>query len=294
MKRLLIVCGFALLSGLMFSSCTKDEDEPVPPAIAFNQQAGYVTGDVTASYGDTLRFGIILQGNGTDNIVKFGIKANNQVLLDSTINTQSFVFNFYTVKSIADQEVWVFTATDIAGNKKEETITITGEFGPINAYTTVLMGAQDNVDTESFLSFSGNQATKYFQASAFQNQEKIDIFCFFENTATHQNMMSLGSPGSNITGIFEGASSPDNYTTKNLTRFFKTELTAAQFDAIQNDAVIIDAYNADESRKKASVLTAGDVYAIKIQSGLYGLIKVIAVSGEETGTLDIAVKIQKQ
>ena len=107
-------------------------------------------------------------------------------------------------------------------------------------------------------------------------------------------MMSLGSPGSNITGIFEGASSPDNYTTKNLTRFFKTELTAAQFDAIQNDAVIIDAYNADESRKKASVLTAGDVYAIKIQSGLYGLIKVIAVSGEETGTLEIAVKIQKQ
>ena len=278
----------------MFSSCTKEEDEPVPPAIAFNQQAGFVTGDVTASYGDTLRFGIILQGNGTDNIVKFGIKANDQVLLDSTINTQSFVFNFYTTKSIADQEVWVFTATDISGNKKEETITITGEFGPINAYTTILMGAQDNVDTESFLSFSENQATKYFQATAFQNQEKIDIFCFFENTVSHQNMMSLGSPGSNITGVFEGASSPDNYTTKNLTRFFKTELTAAQFDAIENDAVIIDAYNADEARKKASVLAAGDVYAIQIQSGLYGLIKVIAVSGEETGTLEIAVKIQKQ
>lgn len=294
MKRLLILCGFALMSGFLLSSCSKDEDEPVPPTVAFNQQSGFITGDVTAAYGDTLNFGIILQSNGTDNIVKFEIKANGQTLLDSTINTQSFTYNFYTIKGISDQEIWAFTATDIAGNKKEETITITGAFGQINSYTTILVGAQDNVATESFLSFSNNEATKYFQAQAFQNQDKIDIFCFFENTATHQNMMSLGSPGSNINGVFTGASSPDNYTTKNLTRFYKTTITAAQFDAIQNDAVLLDAYNADEARKKASVLAAGEVYAIKIQSGLTGLIKVIAVSGEEAGTLEIAVKIQKQ
>ena len=58
--------------------------------------------------------------------------------------------------------------------------------------------------------------------------------------------------------------------------------------------MILDAYNADDARKIASVLAAGDVYAIKIQSGLYGLIKVIEVNGNETGTLEIAVKIQKQ
>lgn len=293
MKRLLIVCGFALMTGFLLSSCTKDE-EPVLPTVAFNQQAGYVTGDVTAAYGDTLRFGIILQSNGTDNLVKFEIKANGESLLDSTINTTSFNYNFYTIKGISAQDIWAFTATDIAGNKKEETITITGTFGLINSYTTILVGAQDNAATESFLSFSNNQANKYFQAQAYQNQDKIDIFCFFENTPEHQNMMSLGSPGSNITGIFNGITSPDNYTTKNLTRFYKTTLTAAQFDAIQNDAIILDAYNADESRKKASVLTAGEVYAIKIQSGLTGLIKVIAVNGAEAGTLEIAVKIQKQ
>jgi len=42
------------------------------------------------------------------------------------------------------------------------------------------------------------------------------------------------------------------------------------------------------------VLAAGEVYAIQISSGLTGLIKVIAVDGEEDGTLEIAVKIQKQ
>ncbi|MHC1774743.1 MAG: hypothetical protein AB9834_04945 [Lentimicrobium sp.] len=294
MKKLIILCGFALLSGIFFSSCTKEEDEPVPPTIAFNQQEGYITENTTAAFGDTLWFGIILQGNGTDNIVKFEVKANGLSLLDSTINTQSFTFDFYTTKSAADQDIWSFTATDIAGNKKEETITITGNFGQINSYTTILVGAQDNVATESFLSFSNNQATKYFQAQAFLNQEKIDIFCFFENTVSHPNMMSMGSPGSNITGVFTGASSPDNYTTKNLTRFYKTTLTAAQFDAIQNDAAILEAFNTDEARKKASVLAAGEVYAIQISSGLTGLIKVIAVDGEEAGTLEIAVKIQKQ
>ncbi len=294
MKKLIVLCGLAFLSGLIFSSCAKEEDEPVPPTIAFNQQDGYITGNTTAAFGDTLWFGIILQGNGTDKIVKFEVKANGLSLVDSTINTQSFTFDFYTTKSTADQDIWSFTATDIAGNKKEETITITGNFGQINSYTTILVGAQDNVATESFLSFSNNQATKYFQAQAFLNQDKIDVFCFFENTPEHPNMMSMGSPGSNITGVFTGASSPDNYTTKNLTRFYKTTLTAAQFDAVQNDAVILEAFNTDEARKKASVLAAGEVYAIQISSGLTGLIKVIAVDGETTGTLEMAVKIQKQ
>jgi hypothetical protein len=294
MRRLLTLCGLVFFTGLIFSSCNKDEDEPVPPTVAFNQQSGYITGNTTAAFGDTLWFGIILQGNGTDNIVKFEVKANDETLLDSTINTQSFTFNFYTIKGINELDVWKFTATDIAGNKKEESITITGAFGQINSYTTILVGAQDNATTESFLSFSNNQATKYFQAQAFLNQDKIDLFCFFENTVTHQNMMSLGSPGSNITGVFTGATSPDNYTTKNLTRFYKTTLTAAQFDAVQNDAILLDSYNAAESRKKASVLDVGEVYAIQTDSGLNGLIKVIAVSGEEAGTLEIAVKIQKQ
>ncbi len=294
MKKILTLCGLVLFTGLIFSSCTKDEDEPVPPTVAFNQQTGYISENTTAAFGDTLWFGIILQGNGTDNIVKFEMKANDQVLLDSTINTQRFTINVLTTKGINSEDIWKFTATDIAGNKKEETITITGAFGQINSYTTILMGAQDNAATESFLSFSDNQATRYFQAQAFENQDKIDLFCFFENTPTHPNMMSLGSPGSNITGIFTGVTSPDNYTTKNLTRFYKTTLTSAQFDAVQNDAILLDSYNAAESRKKASVLAVGEVYAILTDSGLNGLIKVIAVSGEEAGTLEIAVKIQKQ
>lgn len=295
MKRMISLLGLILFTGLIFTSCTKDEDEePVLPVVAFNQQAGFITGDASAAFGDTLNFGIILKGNGSDNLVKFVIKANNQTLLDSTINAQNYNYNFYSIKGTNPTDVWSFSTTDVAGNRKEETITITGAFGEINTYTAILMGAQDNATTESFLSLQDNAATLYLQAQAFQNQEKIDIFCFYENTALHQNLMSLGSPGSFITDVFTGATSPDNYTTNNLTRFYKTELTSAQFDAVSDDAVLLDSFNADEARKKASVLAVNDVYAFRIQSGLTGLFKVLEVNGAEAGTLKIAVKIQKQ
>lgn len=293
MKKLLIFCGMILFTGLMFTSCTKEEEEPGLPTVAFNQIAGYVTENTSAAYGDTLRFGIILQGNGTDNLVKFEIMANGISVLDSTINTPAFTFDFYTIKGINAEDIWKFSATDIAGNKKEETITITGAFGELDSYVTVLMGAQDNTEVQSFLSLDNHSATRYFQAEAFSNQEKIDMFCFFENTATSQNLMALASPGTGITGIFEGATSPENYTTKNLTWFVKTSLTAAQFDAVQNDAVVLDSYDTDNDFRKAKLLTAGDVYCFKLQNGKYGLLKVIAVTGEETGTLEIAIKVQK-
>lgn len=294
MRRVFSLLGLIMFTGLIFTSCTKDENEPVLPVVAFDQKPGFITEDATAAYGDTLFFGVILKGNGTDNLVKLMIKANDQTVLDSTINTQNFNIILSTIKGTNPKDVWSFSTTDVAGNRKEETITITANFGAINTYTTILMGAQDNATTESFLSLSDNAATLYLQAAAFQNQSKIDIFCFYENTPTHQNLMSLGSPASGITGVFTGATSPDNYTTKNLTRFCKTELTSAQFDAIGDDALLLDQYKAADARKKASVLAVNDVYAFRIQSGLTGLFKVLEVNGDATGTLKIAVKVQKQ
>jgi len=293
MKKLLTLSGLVLFAGLIFSSCAKEEEEPGLPSISFKQDAGFIFENTTAAYGDTLNFGVSATSNGTDNLVKFQILVNNQQLLDSTINTATFSLDFYSTKGILDSEEWSVIATDMAGNSFTKTITITAAFGALDSYVTVLLGAQDNVATESFLSLSNHAATTYFQAQAFEHQADIDMFCFFENTPDHANMMSLASPGAGITGIFTGASSPDNYTTKNLTWFVKTALTAAQFDAVQNDAVVLDAFDTENDFRKAKVLTAGEVYSFKLQNGKYGLLKVIAVNGEQTGSLEIAVKVQK-
>ena len=293
MKRIFAILALVLISAtVVFTGCKKTDD-PVPPTITFKQAVGYVSANTTAKYGDTLNFGIAAKYNGNDNLVKFQIFANGNQVFDSTINVQNFSFDFYTVKSILDKEVWKFVTKDIAGNTKTDSIIITGNFGQINTYGAVTIGAQSNTTEKGFLSFNNSAETQYTQTEAFNHPADIDMFCFYENSDGHVNLMSLAAPGSNISGIFTGDTAPSNYTTKNVTFFVKTSLTAAQFDAVQNEAVILASYDPANQFKKAKLLTVGDVYAFKLQSGKQGLYKVTAVDGTETGTVQIAVKIQK-
>jgi hypothetical protein len=294
MKKITTLFIIMFAGIIMFSGCKKD-DPAVLPTITLKSTAGFISANTQAAFGDTLIFGVTANSNGTDNLVKFSVYVNNVNIVDSTINTQNFSFDFYSLKSVAPSEVWKFVATDITGKEASTTVTITGNFGQIDTHTGITLGAQNNAAVESFLSYDNNTVTKYFQGDAFGNQEKIDMFCFYENTATHQNYMTLAAPGSNITGIFSGSTAPDLYTTKNLTYFEKTELTAAEFDAIANDAVVLASFNPDPSlkRKKASVLTVGDVYAFLLHTGKIGLLKITAVTGVEDGTLQMDVKIQK-
>lgn len=293
MKKLFSILSIVIISASFFvAGCSKEED-PIPPTITFKKDVGYVSANTAANYGDTLKFGITVNSNGTDNLAKFQLFANGQQLLDSTINLATFAIDFFTTKSVLDKDVWKFVTTDIAGNTKTDSIIISGSFGEIFTYNAKTLGAQNNTTEKGFISYSNSTATQYTQDEAFDHQADIDMFCFYENTATSVNMMTLAAPGSNIKGIFPGATSPELYTTKNITFYVKTTLTAGQFDAVANDAVIRASYDATKQFKKAKLLTAGDVYAFKIQSGKYGLVKVIAVDGAEAGTLQIAVKIQK-
>ncbi|MFZ4771477.1 MAG: hypothetical protein ACOYLO_14940 [Ferruginibacter sp.] len=293
MKKLISILSLVIILASFFvAGCSKNED-PIPPTITFKQDAGYVSANTTANYGDTLNFGITAKSNGTDNLAKFQIFANGQQMLDSTINTTTFALDVTTVKAILDKEVWKFVTTDIAGNSKTDSIVITGTFGEILTYSSKTLGAQSNTTEKGFISYSNSTATQYTQDEAFNHQADIDMFCFYENTATSVNMMTLAAPGSNIKGIFTGATSVELYTVKNITFYVKTTLTAAQFDAVANDAVIRASFDPTKQFKKAKLLTAGDVYSFKLQSGKYGLLKVIAVAGAEAGTLQIAVKIQK-
>ncbi len=293
MKTLFSVISLVMISAsIFFAACSKVED-PIPPTITFNKDAGYVSANTTAKFGDTLKFGITAQSNGTDKLVKFSMFANGTLLLDSTFSAQNFVYNFYTVKNVNDKDTWRFVTTDMAGNIKSDSIIISGNFGEILTYNSIKIGAQNNVTDKSFLSFSNSTSTLFFQADAFTHQADIDMFCFYENTASHVNLMTLAAPGSNITGIFTGTTAPDFYTTHNITFFVKSALTATQFDAVQNDAVILGSFDTKNQFKKAKLLTVGDVYAFKLSSGKYGLYKVTAVEGAEAGSVQIAVKIQK-
>ena len=173
MKKLSILFSITLLTGLMIYSGCKKDDSPVPPTQTFKTGTGFIASNTSAKYGDTLWFGISSKSNGTDKLVKFQVMVNNDLVVDSTISSQTFEGIYFSVKSILDKEVWKFATTDIAGNVTTDSIIVTGNFGEINTYGPITLGAQNNSTEKGFISFSNATSTTYTMDEAFNHQADI-------------------------------------------------------------------------------------------------------------------------
>jgi len=292
MKKITLLSLFFVVSlALITFSCKKD-DSKGDPTIAFKTGTGYTSSNATVKYGDTLLIGIHAVSNGSDKISNIKLFANGQAILDSTVSVFESDMSFNIIKGASVSEVWKFVVVDVAMHTDTISLTISRN-GEITTYNTINLGAQANATVPSFLSLS--DGVTYMQGEAFNNQEKIDMFCFYEDStfSTHNNFTTLAAPGSNITGIFTGGTAPDNYDVKNVTYFVKSTLTAQQFDAITNDEAIIESFVPANQGKKAKNLAQGNVWAFKTQSGKYGLLKVTAVTHGIAGSMTMDVKIQK-
>lgn len=178
--------------------------------------------------------------------------------------------------------VAVAFAIAFAGCEKDEN-------DPADNKNIVKLGAQANTSTGGFYSISEKKV--YTLAQAAQNQEKIDILCFYEVG----NDIAIASPGANITDIFGGgADDPANWTVKNETRYSQVEtLTQVDFDALQDgDAAIEALYNVDSNYRKAKELSVDDVYAFKTANGTYGVLWVTDVILGEEGYVEFEYKIK--
>jgi hypothetical protein len=154
----------------------------------------------------------------------------------------------------------------------------------------VRIGAQDNTATGGFYSVSGNKV--YTMDDAAQHQDIIDLLCFYE--AANGNNITIASPGSNITGIFEGDNAPSGWTTKNTTYFTKTTLTVEQFDALEEtDQLIESSYDTANAYRKAKDLKVDDIYAFQIQAGTYCILKVTDVVQDSIGSVEFEIKVKK-
>ncbi len=279
------------VSTILMFSCKKDKDEEVVkpnPTISFKKDAGYTYNAVTVKYNDTVKVGVIGKYNGSDNIKRFRLTANGQTMLDTVIDLVEYNADFKIIKGLADKESWIFTITDAAGKTATDSIVISRST-EINSYASVTLGAQANTSIGGFYSTSNN--TVYNMDDAFSNQGLIDILCWYETSSG--NNTAIASPGANITGIFTGPHSPENWTTKNTTYYVKTTMTPADFDAVTSDISILPKYVSANAYRKAKNLAVGEVYCFKTQAEKYGLLKVIAVTPNTDGSVEFAIKIQK-
>jgi hypothetical protein len=269
-----------------FTSCSED-DPKKDPTIEFITDSGYTYENTSMEQDDTIYVGINAEFNGDDKITLFEIKANNTVLHSETTDEFELERTISISKSNVPTEEWTFEVTDAGGRSASVSIILTLEYGEIITNNSVVLGAQDNPSLGSFYSTQTNEI--YLQGDAFNNQSIIDILYYYDAT----DLSVIASPGAqNIDDYFTGTSGIDNWTTLNETRYTKTDITVVEFDAISDDSIILNAFDADDSNRKAKNLAVGDVYAFRTENGKKGLFKVIAIDGEAAGTVEIAIKVQ--
>lgn len=306
MKKLSYLLGLFAITGLMFTSCTKDETEDpqdLSPAITFQTGADFTSSDVTINQGDSITVGVICTSNATSGkklesfkiymIINNVTQPNIVEILDINATTFSQAYNI-TFPDVLDGKLYA-EITDKDGKMKNVNFNVTVEesAGPIYTYTTIMMGGQSNVGVGSF--YSTGEDLVYLANSAVNNQEKIDFVFFYGTT----NQYSIGAPNDDQVAIAHSGTGVPDWTIKNATKFSTDALANLNWTDVTDDGLIIsNASNLTVSL--ANELLNGQIYAFETAStssnaGKMGLFKVIQTTGTSGADrlIEIEVKIQQ-
>ncbi len=273
-------------------SCDKSPAD-VPPKISFLHGDGLTSTDTVLSPGQKVKIGIHAL-KGSVNLTYFSVRFNdgtNTILLDSGMNTASLNYTLDVIKTTAPVETWSFVVMD--RNRAETSISVvltksdSSAWGKIRTMNDIQLGAQENPAPGSF--FSLNENLVMILQQAFGNQSSTDLVYYYG-----QYEATLASPNeAEAPAFFTGPQGIANWTIKNETRYDTTLITPQMFDLVQNDSLILSAYEPTAGKKKGKYLVPGMVLSFKSPGGKLGLIKIQEVTPFPAGVIKITVKIQE-
>jgi hypothetical protein len=287
---LLILIAFAGF----FSGCDNLTQDEAPLLDFFG--GVYIDADATVEPGGVLKFSW-LATKGSSNLASFTIERDGITLAgypDEAIPNDNYKdsVNLEAPLNVGDY-VYSFTVTDkndLTANKSF-TITVEQTGGPIKSWTATL-GAHQAAAGSSFASITGDV---YQMDDAKTNSTLID-FLYFYGAINHATIAAPddATAATVFNNVNNGLST---WSTKNSTRFKTTSLTAENFDAIADDLLLVsNATGASDSYKNE--LAVGDVIAFvtdadKTGGAKMGLIKIVSITPEANGSMQIAVKVQE-
>ncbi|WP_375559589.1 hypothetical protein ACE193_17895 [Bernardetia sp. OM2101] len=293
-----------LLAVGTLSSCdgTTDGVDPAP-TITINPTSATIDVGQQADFTYT-----VISEKNLDEIRIISRNVTQQTITDFT-NNDSHNGSFSFIGDIADAGTTVtvtIEAVDRDGNRssKSADISINEATVPvdpiaIDAFPAVLLGAQDNASTGSFL--DANTGIVYTIANARANAAKVDM-AYLQGSASNNQGAVIGSlSDASVESVF--STNDGSWSTRNNTRFKNTSLSEANFNAITDGSELTAAYaagtepdvvNGNQSEGSASrvnQLTAGKVFAFRTTAGKDGLAYVVSVDAGNTGTITLNVKI---
>lgn len=293
MKRMRMLIMLVMIVLTSFS-CKKDEEKN-PPTIRLLKQSGYVHSDTLLASGEDIRLKLVMQ-KGDLNITNFLIEVFTDTVsryVDTAMNTDYLLWEGTFLKTLTEIEEWHFTVRDREGNSASTALIIgldtSSQYGALLAHPAAVFGAQDNQLVAGCYD-TGEQGMYFHQDVAADTslQSLVDIIYFYDE----EDENTIASPGANISdGIF--TVNPGDWTYSNTTRYIKTSLTDDDFEAAENDSILLANYDEGSAKRKAKKLKSGDIYTFRTQSGKLGIFRVDAVEGSSEGTLTVSIKTQK-
>ena len=277
MKKLSYLLGLFLVAGILFSSCSKDDDdEPqdLTPSISFKGDAGYTSTDVTINAGGTILVGVVALPNSTSgkNLTGFSLVLTTanvpQTLIDSSFNEGSFDANYNISFPDAGETRLSAKITDKDGQSKEIAfnITINAVTPTVSTYEDIQMGSHNDAEYGSFYSTATN--TVYLIGDATNNQAAID-FAFYKGVTTFNTITATSTD--HAISVFELGPDDLNWTTLNETKIEMTTVSTATFDAI---GVIYAFPELTENTYEVNNLEVGNVLLFETVNGKRGYIKI--------------------
>lgn len=127
----------------------------------------------------------------------------------------------------------------------------------------------------------------------------VDMVCYFDESGT--DGMVIASPNNTrLTAVtaYSAFINPDSLMEANNTEFRKTvSMTESEFNKLIDKNKVAEIFNSSgTSAGEAKNLAAGTIYALKTQSGIYGVMRVDEIQApvSATSAVKVSLKIQKQ
>lgn len=294
-----------VLSIIIFSGCKKDNEVPEGPQIKLKSSGIYTQNNAIIAIGHKLFFGIEATA-GDEVITNFTIKKvleNNKVvtMFDTGMYSQNFDLAKIFFQNVEEKATWVFSVMDKNRLSSEVQLVIfkdpNSAFGGIFYYPSIKLGYQNNTEFGHFL--DPNTGVVYSDDSTNVHFDKVHILTYYIESE------SQPSPVLSSAGEMDNYSSEAktfypaiiNWSQRNYTLWDisvdDNPINIADFNAAQNDSLMIVSYNDVWGKKKFRWANTGRIIPFKTSTGKLGLIRVINAEHSDNGTIEIAVKIQQ-
>lgn len=288
------------LAVLLITACEKKEVSFLPPDLVFITESGYTFTDTTILLNDTVKIGIQASSQSNEPLTHLNISINSDstfTSIDSGFYSKNISYTKTIVKGMSEEETWSFYVRDREG-RKSNTLSIllkkdsSSVYGNISHLPEIAFSAQENNEYGRFLSINNGQV--YHQADAFTIQSEINLLYYYDLIEEDEN--TIASPGANMDeSFFPGPTGVNNWTTTNTTRFeFLDNINFSDFNQCTNDSLILhNTFEFASGNRKSKNLTAGNIFAFVTDSGIKGIFMINEVVGQETGTINISIKMQE-